>query len=107
MMERTRSASVTLTRADTRDVGHRQIYARIDDGPNSTLLFGDSVRIEITPGSHRLKANNTLFWKSVTFNVESGGHVEFALVNRASRIGFGALALLGVAPLLLSIERRS
>ncbi len=97
---------VTLYRTDERDVRQRQIYARIDDQPNHTLLYGDSVRIEVSAGPHRLKANNTLFWKSLQFDLEPGGHVEFVLINRASRLGFGVLALLGVAPLRLSIERR-
>ena len=99
-------ALVTLVRADERDVQQRQIYARIDDLPNHTLLFGDRVSIPVTPGAHALKANNTLFWKSVPFSIAPGERVEFVLVNRASRIGFGVLALLGVAPLMLVIERR-
>jgi hypothetical protein len=99
-------AVVTLSRNDERDVRHRQIYARIDDLPNNTLLFGDSVRIEVAPGSHRLKANNTLFWKSVMFDIEPGQHIEFALINRSSQLAFGFLALLGVGPLMLAIERR-
>jgi hypothetical protein len=97
---------VTLSRTDARDVGHRQIYARIDDMPNSTLLFGDTVRLEIAPGPHKLKANNTLFWKTVAFDIAPGQHVEFALINRSSQLAFGFLALLGVGPLTLAIERR-
>ena len=99
-------AVVTLTRTDARDVGHRQIYARIDDMPNRTLLFGDTVRVEVTPGPHRLKANNTLFWKTVPFDIAPGQHLEFMLINRSSQFAFGVLALLGVGPLMLAIERR-
>jgi hypothetical protein len=97
---------VTLSRADARDVGHRQIYVRIDDAPNQTLLFGDSIRLEVPPGQHHLKANNTLFWKSVPFEIKPNEHLEFTLVNQSSTFGFGLLALLGAAPLKLVIERR-
>jgi hypothetical protein len=97
---------VTLSRTDSADVQQRQIYARIDDGPTQTLIFGNSVTLEVPAGDHVLRANNTLFWKRVAFSVAPGQHVEFALINRAGLFGLGFLALLGAAPLSLSIERR-
>jgi hypothetical protein len=100
------SATVILSRRDETDVRQRQIYARLDDGPTQTLIFGDSVTMHVAAGTHLLRANNTLFWKRLTFTVEPGDDVEFALINRSGGLGFGFLALLGVAPLTLSIERR-
>ena len=97
---------VTFSRRHPDDVQHRQIYARIDQEPAHTLLFGDVVTVMVAPGEHRLRANNTLFWKSVVFTIEPDQHLEFALVNRAGRLSFGFLALLGAAPMTLSIERR-
>jgi hypothetical protein len=97
---------VTLTRNDPRDIGQRQVVARIDDGEPITLLFGDSVTVETQPGSHKLKTHNTLVRKSVPFAVESGEHVEFWIVNRASKLALGFLALIGVAPVYLTVERR-
>lgn len=99
-------ARVTLSRTDSTDVQQRQIYVRLDDRPSHTLIFGDSITLEISPGRHELRANNTLFWKRVAFSVTAGERVEFALINRAGLLGFGLLALLGVSPLTLSIERR-
>jgi hypothetical protein len=100
-------ARVTISRNDDRDVRHRQIYARIDDAPTRALLFGEAFTMELEPGAHRLRANNTLFWKTMAFSVEAGEHHEFVLVNRAPRIALGFLALFGAAPLMLSIERRT
>jgi hypothetical protein len=100
------SARVTVSRNDDRDVRHRQIYARIDEAPAHTLLFGEGFTMEVPPGDHRLRANNTLFWKTVPFSAVPGEHVEFVLVNRAPRGTMGFLALFGAAPLMLSIERR-
>ena len=99
-------ARVTISRTDGSDVQQRQIYARIDDGPSHTLIFGDSVTLDVPAGEHRLRANNTLFWKTVTFTAAAGQHIEFALINQAGVLGLGLLALLGVAPLTLAIERR-
>ncbi|HVW04818.1 MAG TPA: hypothetical protein VHB78_07395 [Vicinamibacterales bacterium] len=98
---------VTISRQHDEDVRQRQVVVRIDGGPTATLMFGQTVTFEVKPGMHVLRANNTLFWKKVSFAVEPGEHLEFVLINRAGRLTIGFLALMGVAPLYLTIERRS
>lgn len=98
---------VTVSRCHTTDVGYRQIMARIDHRPNTTLLFGESFTQEVSPGTHRFRAHNTLVRKTIDFRVEAGEHVEFIVINRAGSFTLGFLSLLGVAPLFLTIERRS
>ena len=99
---------VIISRTDPRDVGQRQIYVRIDDGPTYTLLFGETVSESLPPGIHRLRANNTLFWKSVSFTIEVNEQhddVEFSVINAGGAFATGMIAILGVAPLSLLIER--
>ena len=98
---------VTLSRRHNSDVQQRQIVARIDNEPPLTLLYGAAVTVEVQPGAHLLRANNTLFWKRLRFGIEPGEHLEFILINRSGRLSLGLLAVLGVAPLYLRIERRS
>ncbi len=98
---------VTISRQHEHDARQRQVIVRIDGGPTATLLFGQTVTFEVKPGMHVLRANNTLFWKKAAFAVEPGEHLEFVLINRAGRLTIGFLALMGVAPLYLTIERRS
>jgi hypothetical protein len=100
-------ARVTLSRTDVSDVGQREIFARIDDAPTRRLLAGDSWTQDVAPGVHQLRANNTLFWKRVEFTAEPGEQIEFVLIDRAGAFAVGLLALLGVAPLSLTIERRA
>ncbi len=100
-------ARITFARDSPADVGQRQVIARVDRGAASTLMFGDRVTIEVTPGAHVLHANNTLFWKRVRFSIEAGEHLQFQFVNRSGRLTLSLLALLGVAPLYLEIERTS
>lgn len=85
------------------------MYARVDDAPNHVLMFGDTITIDVAPGPHRLRTNNTLFWKSVTFSVEPGEHVEFMLINRCIWDGMRGLLefFAGAVPLRLQIERRA
>lgn len=100
-------AIVTISRDHASDAQQRQVLVRIDSGPTSTLMYGERVTVEVTPGHHLLRANNTLFWKRVSFTIEAGEHIEFTMINRAGRFTLGLLALVGAAPLYLDIERRS
>jgi hypothetical protein len=98
---------VTISRQHDTDARTRQVIARIDDGEPRTLMFGDAVTVEVPPGRHLLRANNTLVWKRVAFAAEPGEHLEFELINRPGRFMLGFLAIMGVAPLFLRIEKRS
>jgi hypothetical protein len=98
---------VTISRNHPTDVKQRQVVARLDDGTRTTLFYGDSITLEVAPGTHRLRAHNTLIWRTVKFTVEAGEHLEFILINRGPAWTYAMLALLGAAPLFLKIERRS
>lgn len=104
-MSGTSGARVTVARTSAADVGQRQVIVSIDSGPKKTLVFGESTTFDVPPGDHRLKANNTLVWKSVGFSAAAGEHVQFEIANRATRFTLGFLSLIGVAPLYLTIER--
>jgi hypothetical protein len=98
------SARITISRRDRDDVRQRQIVASLDGAPLGTLLFGDSVTREISPGVHRLRAHNTLFWKTREITIKPGEHARFKVVNRAGPGTFSLLGLLGVGPLYLTLE---
>lgn len=96
---------ITIARTDPGDVGQRQVIVSVDTGDVDRLAYGESVSHAIAPGTHVLKANNTLMWKTIRFTAEPGEHVRFVVANRSSRFTLGFLALLGVAPLRMTIER--
>ena len=99
-------AHVTLRRTDPSDVGHRQIFVRVDDGVTVSLMTGDSRTLDVPAGTHLLHANNTLFWKKLPFEIAAGEHVTFDVINVAGRMSFGFLMGLGLAPMYLRVERR-
>jgi hypothetical protein len=96
---------LTVERTSEKDVRHRQVIVSLDDQPFATLLFGRSETRAIAPGHHRLKAYNTLVWKTVEFDVAEGEHARFQVINRPGRWTYLLVTLLGVGPIYLSIER--
>jgi hypothetical protein len=100
-------STVTFCRTHPSDCGQRQIYVRLDAETRVTLLYGDAVTQEVEPGSHRLRVHNTLFWKTLTFAIEPGEHLECLVINRALWWTYGMAGLLGAAPLFLKVRLNS
>ena len=99
------SARITVARQDSADIRDRQIVVSHDGEALATLLSGDGVTREVAPGPHRLRAHNTLFWKTVDLDLAPGEHARFRAVNRAGVGTLSLLGLLGVGPLYLTFER--
>jgi hypothetical protein len=98
-------AKLSVERAGPADVRTRQVVLSLDGEPLATLLFGERVTREISEGPHRLRAHNTLVWKTVAFDVSPGEHVRYGVVNRAGLGSMALVALLGVGPLYVTLER--
>ena len=99
-------ARVSVHRTHDRDVRQRQVIVRLDDGPAATLMFGENYSTELPPGPHVLHVDNTLFKKQVAFDL-GDSDVEFDIINHSGRLGLSFMALMGVAPLYIDIERRT
>jgi hypothetical protein len=100
-----RPARLTVERTSATDVQYRQIVVSLDGQPFATLLYGESETQEITAGQHRLRAHNTLVWRTVTFDVSDGEHVRFAVINRAGPGTVTLVGMLGAGPLYVTLER--
>ena len=98
-------ASVTVTRTDKTDIGHREIFVSLDGERIAILRHGDGVTRDVAPGHHTLKAHNTLFWKTIAFDLEPGEHATFTAINRAGWGTYSVLGWIGAGPLYLTLER--
>jgi hypothetical protein len=87
------------------DCGQRQVYVDLDGVSLGNLLAGERFTKEITAGRHSLKLNNTLVWKTVEFAAADDEIVEYRFANKAGRFALPFLAVMGVAPLYLAVER--
>jgi hypothetical protein len=99
------AARVTIHRTSPRDVKDRQLLVSLDGVRVATLMFGQSRTIEVQPGEHRLRVNNTLVWKTVSFVADGGDELHFTVVNRAPGLLLEMLTFVGVAVLVVDIER--
>jgi len=100
-----RTARLTVERNGPDDVRTRQMVVSLDGARIATLLFGERTTLEISAGDHRLRVHNTLVWKTVPFAARANEHVRFRVVNRAGLGSMTLVALLGVGPMFVKIER--
>jgi hypothetical protein len=100
-----RPTRLTSHRTSPLDVKDRQIIMSLDGRKLATLLFGQQHTSEILPGRHKLRANNTLVWKTVEFDAAPGEDVHYTCTNRAPGSLFYLLFLFGVGPMYVTLER--
>lgn len=98
-------SSLTVVRNHADDVKQRQMIVWLDGERIGTLMYGDDVTRDIEAGPHRLRVSNTLFWKTVDFDVKAGEQARFEIINRAGKITWPMLALVGVGPLYVTVRR--
>lgn len=104
---RMRPSSVTIARTHASDVGMRQLVITLDGERLGDLLYGESMQRDVAPGPHTLRVSNTLVWKTLPFDVKPGEQVRFEAINRAGRLTYPLLVLIGAGPLYLTVTRVS
>jgi hypothetical protein len=98
-------ARITICRQSPQGAGYREIFVSIDGEQVAMLEYGETYTAEIKPGPHRLRAHNTLFWKTHQIVLRPGEHAKFTAINRTGTISFGLLFMLGAFPLYLTFAR--
>ena len=100
-------ATITVSRRSAQDVRQRQIYISLDGTTIAELLYGQTCTRQVAAGKHRLRANNTLVWKTIEFDLQPGEHARFTVVNRPGLGTYTLLSLLGTGPIYLTFEREA
>jgi len=98
-------ASITVSRDAPEDVGFREVFVSVDGKDVGMLRYGDTISHELPAGPHRIRAHNTLCWKTHDVVLQPGEHARFVAINRAGWGTFGLLMFLGAAPVYLTFER--
>jgi hypothetical protein len=100
-------ASVTIERRSSEDFQQRQLIVWLDGEKLGDLMYGDAIKRDVHPGPHKLRVSNTLVWKTVEFEVKPGEQVRWEAINRAGRITYPMLVIMGVGPLYVTLRRVS
>jgi hypothetical protein len=95
---------ITICRQSPEDAGYREIFVSLDGEQIAMLQYGDTFTCEVKPGPHKLRAHNTLFWKTHHIVVRPGEHAKFTAINRTGTVSFGLLFMLGAFPVYLTFE---
>jgi hypothetical protein len=99
------SATITVSRTSPEDIGLREIFVSLDGESIAILESGQSVTRAVSPGPHEVRVHNTLFRKRVALDLTAGEEARLLTVNRAGRLTYSVLALLGAGPVYLSLDR--
>jgi hypothetical protein len=108
-LQKTWTATITIKRQSKEDVGYRKSSCCSTASTSPSSIMETLITREIPPGTHRLKAHNTLFSKTVDFTLNVGEHASFTAENRAGWGTYSMLAFfvgfLGAGPLYLTFKR--
>ena len=98
-------ARITVERPAPDELGEQYgITLTLDGERIGRLRPGESVSRDVEPGSHRLRASNTLLSKTVTFDATAGEPLCFLTENRQNRLT-AIFGFLGAGLLSVSLER--
>jgi hypothetical protein len=87
------------------DVQDRWIRVSIDDGPEEILRYGATLRYEVPPGPHRIKAHNTLSRDAVAVDGQPGETIRLRCWNRVAKGGVLMMLTTGFAFITVRLER--
>lgn len=92
-----------VTHRDEGDYMARGIKLRLDGQDLTLLKSGKAVVIEVEPGHHRLRIDNTFYPRTVEFDVRAGEQVHYRIWNKRG-LGSWMVEVLGAGPMYLHVE---
>lgn len=98
------SAQLRVTHKHEGDYMARAIKLVLDGDDLNPLKSGTSTLVEIEPGHHRLRIDNTFHAKTVEFDVRAGEQVHYRIWNKRG-LGSWLVELIGAGPMYLAIEK--
>lgn len=98
------SATVEIVRDTPDDIQDRWVRIRVDDGPEEILRYGQTLRLQVAPGPHRLRAHNTLGRDALAFDVQAGQTLRVRCYNQFSKSGPLLMLAIGFAFIKVKLE---
>lgn len=99
------SARLTIVRNHPHDIQDRLVRLWVDGERVENLGYGQTYARDIAPGAHVIKAHNTLFGTTFSFEAEPGEDVRLRLVNGMTGGAKLMVLMMGVAYLRVRLEQ--
>lgn len=100
------TSRITVRRQSPKDMGVREVHVYLDGQRVGMLLNTEALTLDVAPGPHTVKVDNTLFRKSLNVTLGVGEHATFMTANYAGPGTFSILMfLMGGNLIYLSLER--
>jgi hypothetical protein len=97
-------AAIEIFRDTPDDVQDRWVRIAIDDQPEEILRYGESLRQEVPPGHHRIKAHNTLSKDVIDVDVAPGETLRIRCHNHFAKGGILMMLTIGFAFIKVRLE---
>jgi hypothetical protein len=98
------SGQITIVRDSPKDTQTRQIVVYLDGENKGELMFGFSMTLEVAPGAHTLRVDNTWNRQEVQLDIRAGDRLQFRATSAASQFSWFLLGFLGFGPYHVSLE---
>ena len=95
---------IQIVRDTPDDVQDRWVRIYFDDGPEEILKYGATLRREVAPGRHRIRAHNTLSSDTVDVDVAAGQTLHIRCHNRVAKGGVLMMLTTGFAFITVQLE---
>ncbi len=83
----------------------RELFVQVDELPEASLKFGQSLELELNEGTHRVKVTNRLTTQRAEFTVRGEETVRFDAANVPAGAFFAPLLALGAGGYKVSLKR--
>ena len=97
-------ATIEIFRDTQEDVQDRWVRIFIDDQPEEILRYGETLRRELAPGRHRIKAHNTLSKDTIEVDVAAGQTLRIRCHNHFAKGGVLMMLTIGFAFIKVRLE---
>jgi hypothetical protein len=98
------AAQITIVRNSPDDTQTRQIKIFLDGEIRGELMFGNEISLDLAPGPHVVRVDNTWNQKEIHIEIRPGERLRFLAKSSAGKFAWFLLGFLGAGPMQVFIE---
>lgn len=99
-------ARLVIHRQDPRDCTYRIIHVSVDEKPEGSLNWNETLTVDVRPGLHTITVDNTWAKRTLTVACAPRASVHLTTGNVVTGFFLTLLLTIGVAPMKIFLEIR-